>query len=143
MKYLTTAARLYKYPFREQLLIYAQNQQASACATFDQWKKIGRYVKSGEHSIVLIDDTGSRLRLRHVFDVSSTGSEQEFAYKPIPILPEEREELARRLSAAYAQENTDYALDISQKNTNLEHTLSQITLYRFTNKTGSGVPPTG
>lgn len=128
-QFLRFAAQFTHYRFRDQLLIYAQNQQASACATFDQWKKIGRYVKSGEHSIVLIDDTGSRLRLRHVFDVSSTGSEQEFAYKPIPILPEEREELARRLSAAYAQENTDYALDISQKNTNLEHTLSQITLY--------------
>ena len=128
-QFLRFAAQFTHYRFRDQLLIYAQNQQASACATFDQWKKIGRYVKSGEHSIVLIDDTGSRLRLRHVFDVSSTGSEQEFAYKPIPILPEEREELAQRLSAAYAQENTDYALDISQKNTNLEHTLSQITLY--------------
>ena len=128
-QFLRFAAQFTHYRFRDQLLIYAQNQQASACATFDQWKKIGRYVKSGEHSIVLIDDTGSRLRLRHVFDVSSTGSEQEFAYKPIPILPEEREELARRLSAAYAQENTDYALDISQKNTDLEHTLSQITLY--------------
>ena len=128
-QFLRFAAQFTHYRFRDQLLIYAQNQQASACATFDQWKKIGRYVKSGEHSIVLIDDTGSRLRLRHVFDVSSTGSEQEFAYKPIPILPEEREELARRLRAAYAQENTNYALDISQENTNLEHTLSQITLY--------------
>ena len=128
-QFLRFAAQFTHYRFRDQLLIYAQNQQASACATFDQWKRIGRYVKSGEHSIVLIDDTGSRLRLRHVFDVSSTGSEQEFAYKPIPILPEEREELARRLRAAYAQENMNYALDISQENTNLEHTLSQITLY--------------
>ena len=128
-QFLRFAAQFTHYRFRDQLLIYAQNQQASACATFDQWKRIGRYVKSGEHSIVLIDDTGSRLRLRHVFDVSSTGSEQEFAYKPIPILSEEREELARRLRAAYAQENMNYALDISQENTNLEHTLSQITLY--------------
>lgn len=128
-QFLRFAAQFTHYRFRDQLLIYAQNQQASACATFDQWKRIGRYVKSGEHSIVLIDDTGSRLRLRHVFDVSSTGSEQEFAYKPIPILPEEREELARRLRAAYAQENMNYALDISQENTNLEHTLSHITLY--------------
>ena len=128
-QFLKFAAQFTHYRFRDQLLIYAQNQQASACATFDQWKKIGRYVKSGEHSIVLIDDTGSRPRLRHVFDVSSTGPEQEFAYKPIPILPEEREELARRLRAAYAQENTDYALDTSQENTNLEHTLSQIALY--------------
>ena len=86
-QFLNFATQFTHYRFRDQLLIYAQNQQATACATFAQWKKIGRYVRSGEHSIVLLDETGSRPRLKHVFDVTSTGPAQEFSYKPKPILP--------------------------------------------------------
>ena len=53
-QFLHFATQFTHYRFRDQLLIYAQNQQATACATFAQWKKIGRYVRSGEHSIVLL-----------------------------------------------------------------------------------------
>lgn len=128
-QFLHFATQFTHYRFRDQLLIYAQNQQATACATFAQWKKIGRYVRSGEHSIVLLDETGNRPRLRHIFDVTSTGPTQEFAYKPKPILPEEREELAKRLSTFYARENSLYAADAKRWDNNLEQTLSQVAMY--------------
>ena len=72
--FLTTAARLYKYPFHEQLLIYAQRPDATACAEYDLWnEKMGRYVRRGSKGIALVDDSGDRPRLRYVFDVSDTG----------------------------------------------------------------------
>lgn len=128
-QFLQFATQFTHYRFRDQLLIYAQNQQATACATFAQWKRIGRYVRSGEHSIVLLDETGLKPKLRHVFDVMSTGPEKEFAYRPKPILSEEREELAKQLSAVYAKENSSYFTDAQQWEGDLEHTLSQIALY--------------
>ena len=78
---------------------------------------------------MLLDETGNRPRLKHVFDVTSTGPAQEFAYKPKPILPEEREELARKLNASYAKENSLYAADAKRWDNNLEQTLSQVAMY--------------
>ena len=73
--FLTTAARLYKYPFHEQLMIYAQRPDATACADYDTWnKRMGRYVKRGSTGIALLDDTGSYPKLRYVFDVADTGT---------------------------------------------------------------------
>ena len=67
--FLTTAARLYKYPFHEQLLIYAQRPDATACAEYDLWnEKMGRYVRRGSKGIALVDDSGDRPRLRYVFE---------------------------------------------------------------------------
>ena len=72
--FLTTASRLYKYPYHEQLLIYAQRPDATACAEYDLWnEKMGRYVRRGSKGIALVDDSGDRPRLRYVFDVSDTG----------------------------------------------------------------------
>ena len=71
--FLQTAARLYKYPYHEQLMIYAQRPDATACADFDFWnEKMGRYVRKGSKGIALIDTSGERPRLRYVFDVSDT-----------------------------------------------------------------------
>lgn len=109
--FLKFATQFTHYQFFDQILIYVQNPKATACATFDQWKKIGRYVRKGEHSIVLLDETGKRGKLRHIFDVTATGPDQEFEYRPKPILPEQREELARKLNAAYSRENSAYAAD--------------------------------
>ncbi len=72
--FLTTAARLYKYPYHEQLMIHKQRPEATACAEYDFWNKWGRYVKRGSKGIALIDYTGDWPRLRYVFDVSDTGS---------------------------------------------------------------------
>ena len=72
--FLTTAARLYKYPFHEQMMIYAQRPDATACAEYDLWnEKMGRYVRRGSKGIALVDDSGDRPRLRYVFDISDTG----------------------------------------------------------------------
>ena len=72
--FLTTAARLYKYPYNEQLMIYAQRPDATACAQYDFWNdRMGRYVRRGSKGIAIIDATGDRPRLRYVFDVSDTG----------------------------------------------------------------------
>jgi len=75
--FLTTAARLYKYPFHEQLMIYAQRPDATACAEYDLWNnRMGRYVRRGSKGIALVDDTGDRPRLRYVFDISDTGTRE-------------------------------------------------------------------
>ena len=75
--FLTTAARLYKYPFHEQMMIYAQRPDATACAEYDLWNdKMGRYVRRGSKGIALVDDSGDRPRLRYVFDISDTGTRE-------------------------------------------------------------------
>ena len=75
--FLTTAARLYKYPFHEQMMIYAQRPDATACAEYDLWnEKMGRYVRCGSKGIALVDDSGDRPRLRYVFDISDTGTRE-------------------------------------------------------------------
>ena len=75
--FLNTAARLYKYPFHEQLLIYAQRPDATACAEYDLWnEKMGRYVRRGSKGIALVDDSGDKPRLRYVFDITDTGTRE-------------------------------------------------------------------
>ena len=75
MRFLDTASRLYKYPFHDQLMIYAQRPDATACAEYDLWNdKMGRYVRRGSKGIALVDDSGDRTRLRYVFDISDTGT---------------------------------------------------------------------
>ena len=75
--FLTTAARLYKYPYNEQLMIYMQRPEATACAEYDFWnEKMGRYVRRGSTGIALIDATGYKPRLKYVFDVSNTGGKE-------------------------------------------------------------------
>ena len=70
-EFLTTAARLYKYPYYEQVMIYSQRPDATACAEFDVWnKRAGRYVKRGSKGIMVAGEKG----VRYVFDVSDTGA---------------------------------------------------------------------
>ena len=76
--FLTTAARLYKYPYHEQLMIYAQRPEATACADYDLWNKtMRRYVRRGSQGIALIDTSGDNPRLKYVFDVSDTGGGEQ------------------------------------------------------------------
>ena len=73
--FLSTAARLYKYPYPDQLMIYAQRPDAIACASYDVWNdRMNRYVRRGSKGIALLDDAGDRLRLRYVFDLADTGT---------------------------------------------------------------------
>ena len=72
--YLTTASRLYKYSFADQLMIYAQRPDATACADYDIWNnRMNRYVRRGSKGIALLDQSSSVPRLHYVFDVSDTG----------------------------------------------------------------------
>ena len=77
--YLTTASRLYKYPFADQLMIYAQRPDATACADFDIWNnRMNRYVRRGAKGIALLDESSGFPRLHYVFDVSDTGVRRNF-----------------------------------------------------------------
>ena len=72
--YLTTASRLYKYSFPDQLMIYAQRPDATACADYDIWNnRMNRYVRRGAKGIALLDESSGFPRLHYVFDVSDTG----------------------------------------------------------------------
>ena len=95
--FLTTAARLYKYPYAEQVMIHAQRPDATACAEYDFWnEKMWRYVRRGSKGIALIDSSGERPRLRYVFDVSDTGGRE---FPKSRYLWEYREEHADAVSA--------------------------------------------
>ena len=75
--FLATASRLYKYPYPDQLMIYAQRPGATACASYDVWNdRMNRYVRRGSKGIALLDDAGDQLRLRYVFDLADTGTRQ-------------------------------------------------------------------
>ena len=76
--FLRLSGRLYKYPFAEQLLIYAQRPEAKACAEYDFWNnRMQRYVRRGSKGIALIDESGSQPRLKYVFDISDTGGRRK------------------------------------------------------------------
>ena len=96
--FLTTAARLYKYPYHEQLMIYAQRPEATACADYELWNKtMHRYVRRGSQGIALIDASGDSPRLKYVFDVSDTGGG---AQSHRPYLWEYRDEHHDAVTAA-------------------------------------------
>ncbi len=98
--FLRTAGRLYKYPFPEQLLIYAQRPDATACAEYDFWnERMRRYVRRGSTGIAIIDNSGGKPFLRYVFDVSDTGGDEETR----PRLWQYQEEHREAVSAALAQ----------------------------------------
>ena len=98
--FLVMAGRLYKYPFSEQLLIYAQRPDATACAEYDTWKnRVGRYVRRGSTGIGIIDLSSGRPILRYVYDVADTGGGPETR----PRLWEYRAEHAGAVSSALAQ----------------------------------------
>ena len=101
-EFLTTASRLYKYPFSDQLMIYAQRPDATACAAYDIWNdRMNRYVRRGAKGIALLDESRGFPRLRYVFDVSDTGvrrnsREPELWQVTEPLLPAVTEMLARQ-----------------------------------------------
>ena len=100
--FLTTAARLYKYPYHEQLMIYAQRPEATACADYELWnKRMGRYVRRGAKGIALIDHSGDTPKLKYVFDVADTHTTER---SRSPYLWEFRPEHEQVVSAAMAEQ---------------------------------------
>lgn len=101
--FLKISARLYKYPYPDQLMIFAQRPDATACAEYDFWNdRMHRYVKRGSRGIALIDTRGERPRLRYVFDVSDTGERQNSRPVQLWQMQEEyREPIMQALENAY------------------------------------------
>ena len=109
MNYLDTAARLYRYPFMNQLLIHAQRPQATACASLELWnQKMFRWVNRGAKGIALIDETTQKTRLRYVFDVQDThmvnGGRTPYLWK---LQEEQQEEVLLHLEEVYGLEAKD------------------------------------
>ena len=99
--FLTTAARLYKYPYNEQIMIFAQRPEATACAGYDLWnKQMRRYVRRGSKGIALVDTSSDQPKLRYVFDVSDTSGGENSRR---PYLWEYRQEHREVVSAALEQ----------------------------------------
>ena len=115
--FLTTAARLYKYPYHEQLMIYAQRPDATACAEYDLWNnRMGRYIRRGAKGIALIDHSGDAPKLKYVFDVADTRSTERSCS---PYLWEYRSEHEKVVSNALGlqysiQYNGDFADQLEQ-----------------------------
>ena len=115
--FLTTAARLYKYPYHEQLMIYAQRPDATACAEYDLWNnRMGRYIRRGAKGIALIDHSGDAPKLKYVFDVADTRSTER---SRSPYLweyrPEHEEFVSNALGQQYSiQYNGDFADQLEQ-----------------------------
>ena len=75
--FLETASRMYKYNYADQVLIYAQRPNATACAEYELWnQRMGRFVRRGSKGIALLDNTGDTMQLRYVFDVADTGARE-------------------------------------------------------------------
>ena len=135
--FLETAGRLYKYPFHEQLMIFAQKPDATACADYDLWnKQMRRYVRRGSKGIALIDTSGDNPRLKYVFDVADTGGrensrrpflweyrdehqdavasalEQRYAISGNKGLASQLEQIASQLVTEYWNDNSKDILDI-------------------------------
>ncbi len=101
--FLQTASTLYKYGFYDQMMIYAQRPDATACASFDLWTNtMRRYVRRGAKGIALLDMTGDVPRYRYVFDISDTGTQQN-ARTPFTwtIREENRAPIAAMLEKEY------------------------------------------
>lgn len=104
MKYLDTAARLYKYPFNEQMLIYAQRPDASACASLETWnEKMNCWVNRGAKGIALIDTDSERPRLKYVFDVSDVHKARRIGRDPYlwELRDEHKDVVLARLEKTY------------------------------------------
>ena len=95
--FLKTAARLYKYPYHEQLMIYAQRPEATACADYRVWNdRMRRYIRRGSKGIALLDVSGDEPKLRYVFDIADTGTRANSRPFSQWQLTEQNEEAARR-----------------------------------------------
>ncbi len=104
--FLTTAARVYKYPYTEQLMIFAQRPDATACAEYGLWTNtMRRYVRRGSKGIALIDTSGPDPRIRYVFDVSDTGGREDSLSPNFWKLNEDN------IRAVYATLEKEYDLD--------------------------------
>lgn len=114
-RYLDTAARIYKYPFQEQILIYAQRPDATACASIEIWnsRKLNCWVNKGAKGIALIDEDAPYPRLKYVFDVSDVHKARRIGRDPYlwEMRPEHSEAVLKRLERIYGETDTKKTLE--------------------------------
>ena len=101
--FLETAANNYKYGFRDQMLIFAQKPNATACAEIEVWNKLGRYVNRGTKGIALLVDRNVPYRLRHVFDIADTNSFHGNEVKLWQMKPEYEEAVIEALENSFGE----------------------------------------
>ena len=105
-EFLITAARLYKYSYPDQLMIYAQRPDATACAEYDVWNnKMNRYVRRGSKGIALLDESGGYLRLHYVFDVSDTAPRRNALYPDLWEMEQTAENRMQQLMKELLERN--------------------------------------
>ena len=106
--FLNSAAWLYKYPFHEQVLIYAQRPDAKACAPIELWNsRFKRWVNRGARGIALIDDSGQKPALRYVFDVSDTNTRYDIPFRLWQTKPEYEIQIIEELENQFGETGTD------------------------------------
>lgn len=114
-RYLNTAARIYKYPFQEQILIYAQRPDATACASIEIWnsRKLNCWVNKGAKGIALIDEDAPYPRLKYVFDVSDVHKARRIGRDPYlwEMRPEHSGAVLKRLERIYGETDTEKTLE--------------------------------
>ena len=103
MQFLRHSARFYKYNFNDQLLIYAQRPEATACASYEIWNNtMHRYIRRGSKGIALLTPSGNGMQVRYVFDVADTG--EMLHSRPVEIWqmqPQYIESVNRALDGAF------------------------------------------
>ena len=105
-EFLITAARLYKYSYPDQLMIYAQRPDATACAEYDVWNnKMNRYVRRGSKGIALLDESGGYPRLHYVFDVSDTAPRRNALYPDLWEMEQTAENRMQQLMTELLERN--------------------------------------
>ena len=113
--FLSLAGRLYKYPYSDQLLIYAQRPDATACAEYDVWNnRMNRFVRRGSKGIALLDDSGGTPHLRYVFDVSDTGTRRNSLDPDLWQMDYSfREPVAEMLAKTYGVSDPNFAQQLA------------------------------
>ena len=107
--FLTTAANNFKYSFEEQLLIYAQKPNATACAEISFWNRYGRWVNKGAKGIALLVDTDAPYKLRHVFDISDTNIRKNIEIPMWKMQKHYENEVLEGLANSFGEfESTDF-----------------------------------
>ena len=111
LRFLDSAAWLYKYPFPEQVLIHAQRPDARACASMELWNspRFNRWVNKGAKGIALIDDSGEKPRLRYVFDVSDTNTRSNTPFSLWQQTEQDEEQIVEELANHFGEpDNLDH-----------------------------------
>lgn len=120
VSFLQTASRVYKYDYQDQVMIFTQRPDATACAEYDMWNKtMGRYVRRGSKGIALLDDSGDRICIRYVFDVSDTGTRKHSRTPWLWKMEEQyKEPVSAMLERSYGVSGDDLAqqlIDVAEK----------------------------